>query len=89
MTELGRKRRKAGPEQVSEFLQLFLRIRGLARVGAVPAARWLDAVGILRDSRTRPGKPLRDLLRAQRIVGRCQEPNGRWFIGRAKSHDRE
>jgi hypothetical protein len=75
-----RKGRKVRPDQMSEFLQLVLRIRRLRRVTAVRAAHWLDAAGILRDSRTRRGKPLRDLLRAQAIVGQRQAANGRWFI---------
>ena len=78
-----RKQRKVGPDEIGDFLQVVLRIRQLPRVGAVSAARWLDATGILRDSRTRPGKPLRNLLRAQKIVGQRQEANGRWYIDRA------
>ena len=71
---------KVDAAEIGEFIQLVLRIRALPSVNAVEAAGWLDAVGILRDSPSRPGKPLRDLLRAHAIVGQRQECNGRWYI---------
>jgi hypothetical protein len=76
------KRSKATPSEIGEFLQLVLRVRRLSRVTAVSAAAWLDSVGILRDSKQRPGKPLRDLLRAGKIHGQNQQSNGRWYIKR-------
>jgi hypothetical protein len=76
------RKRKVAPNEISEFLQLVLRVRRLPKVTAVSAAAWLDAVGILRDSKTRPGKPLRDLLRAGKILGQIQLRNGRWYITR-------
>ncbi len=42
---------------------------------------------MLKDSASRPGLPLRSLLRGGRISGQHQEPNGRWYI-RACDHDR-
>lgn len=42
------------------------------------AAQWLDEAGLLKDSDTRRGRPLRDLLRAGRIEGSYQE-SGRWW----------
>jgi hypothetical protein len=54
----------------------------------VEAAVWLDEAGVLKDSRTRPGLPLRELLRAGKIPHAEQRPpfpNGRWFIVRAGS----
>ena len=56
---------------------------GLTEVDAVQAARWLDQAGLLGDSPSRPGKPLRDRLRAGRIhcgVQRPPQEHGRWFI---------
>jgi len=52
---------------------------------AVDAARELDRMGLLPDSRSRPGKPLRDKLRAGQIEHTHQENGFRWFIrcGRA------
>lgn len=67
---------------IVEFLQRELSKRNLSSVSAVEAATWLDGAGILKDSKDRPGKPLRDLLRAGRIAGQRQEPNGRWHIDR-------
>jgi hypothetical protein len=68
--------------KVSEFLQLELRKRGINHVKAVEAAQWLDAALILGDSKDRPGRELRVLLRAGNVVGSRQELNGRWFIDR-------
>jgi hypothetical protein len=56
-------------------------------VTAVEAAGWLDEAGLLSDSPHRPGLPLRNLLREQRIRGQRQEPNRRWFIDRTTRSD--
>jgi hypothetical protein len=53
-----------------------------------PSAPWkaqdgLDQAALLKDSATRPGKALRDLLRAKSIRGQRQELNGRWHIDSA------
>jgi len=70
-------------EQINNHLQSCLESECLVEVTAVRAAKWLNEAGLLQDSSTRPGKPLRDLLRAHKIVGQEQRPNkknGRWFI---------
>lgn len=68
--------------KINDFLQENLRRKGLYEVSAVEAARWLNQAGLLRDSLSRPGLPLRKLLRDGKIVGQRQEPNKRWFIDR-------
>jgi hypothetical protein len=68
--------------KISEFLQDTLSTRHLDRVSAVEAARWLDAAGILRDSPTRPGLPLRKRLREGGIIGQQQENGHWWYIYR-------
>ena len=68
----------ADVRQINSFLQERLESEALLKVRAVEAARWLDAAGLLKDSDTRRGKPLRDLLRAGRIEGAYQE-SGRWW----------
>ena len=76
----------ASDAEISTFLQRKLASLGLVEVPAVQAARWLDEGGLLADSPARPGKPLRDRLRAGRIAPAEQRPpaaNGRWFILRA------
>ena len=70
---------------INRFIQGELSRKGGGCVSAVEAATWLDDGGLLRDSVSRPGKPLRDLLRAHRIIGQRQEPNSRWFICRERS----
>lgn len=67
-------------DRVNSFLQAELARRGQTEVSAVEAAAWLDAARILADSKERPGRNLRNLLRAQMIKGARQELNGRWFI---------
>lgn len=67
---------------INRFLQLVLELKGDRSATAVEAARWLDCVGLLKDSESRPGKPLRDLLRDGKIQGQRQEANSRWFIDR-------
>ncbi len=69
-------------EAINAHVQQQLRVRGLAEIPAVEAARWLDQAGLLRDSPDRPGLPLRELLRAGLIEGQRQEANHRWFIDR-------
>ena len=64
--------------QINAFLQKRLRSEGRSEVRAVEAANWLDVAGLLKDSKTRRGKPLRDLLRARLISGAYQE-SGRWW----------
>jgi hypothetical protein len=69
-------------QTVSDFIQRELARRNRADVPAVEAAQWLDDAGLLPDLASRPAKPLRDLLRAGKIVGQRQEMDRRWFIDR-------
>jgi len=66
--------------RISRVLQEQLRARNRPEVTAVEAAEWLDEAGLLKDSRHRPGLPLRRLLRAGMIEGQHQYPNRRWFV---------
>jgi hypothetical protein len=79
----------SAPEtEITAFLQRKLAMLDREDVAAVQAARWLDNAGLLTDSSSRPGKPLRDLLRAGKIDHAEQRPptaNGRWFIVNAPS----
>ncbi len=78
----GAKRPAFNIEAIGTFLQDELRRRGALEVPAVEAASWLDQAGLLKDSKHRPGRPLRNLLRAGQIPGQRQEANGRWFVDR-------
>lgn len=69
--------------EIGTFLQRELRRRRQLEVTAVEAAAWLDRARVLDDSASRPGLPLRRLLRAHRIPGaeqRPPRPHGRWYI---------
>lgn len=65
---------------INSELQRRLSLHDSRCVSAVEAATWLDSAGLLKDSASRPGLPLRNLLRRSVIDGRRQESNGRWFI---------
>jgi hypothetical protein len=69
-------------KRISIALQELLRRENMIEIEAVPAAKALDRLGILADSRDRPGLPLRRYLRDGLIDGQLQEPNGRWLIRR-------
>jgi hypothetical protein len=80
------------PRGIAVFLQRRLDQSGLDEVTAVEAAVWLDDAGLLKDSPTRPGLPLRQLLRAGKILQaeqRPPSPNGRWYIVREGSQRSE
>jgi hypothetical protein len=80
------------PRGIAAFLQRRLEQSGLDEVAAVEAAVWLDDAGVLKDSPTRPGLPLRELLRAGKILHAEQRPpfpNGRWYIVREGSRGAE
>lgn len=70
---------------ISAFLQTQLNRRSRDEVPAVEAAQWLEQAHLLKDSPSRPGQPLRKLLRARQIAEAEQRPprsHGRWFIVR-------
>lgn len=66
--------------RINDHIQQTLKKKNMKEVTAVEAAEWLDRAGILKDSDTRKGLPLRDLLRGGKIRGQRQEANRRWFI---------
>jgi hypothetical protein len=74
----GRTRRASGGgdrmdiEAINAYVQEQLRIQGEGSVTAVEAARWLDNAGLLNDSASRPGLPLRNLMRDGLIKGQRQ-----------------
>ncbi len=65
---------------INAALQTFACASSERRVAAVPAAAELDRLGVLSDSDSRPGKPLRDLLRRGLIDHAYQEAGRFWFI---------
>ena len=69
---------------INQFLQNKLNEQELSEVSAVDAAYWLDEAGILKDTKDRPGKPLRDLLRDNKINNAIQKNARFWFILRTE-----
>lgn len=67
-------------DAINAYLQAELRRRGLSEVAPVEAEEWLDAARLLPKDKSRPGRNLRDLLRAGQITGQEQGSNQRWTI---------
>lgn len=68
-------------KKIDEYLEK----NNLNEVKAVEAAEYLDKIGVLKDSKSRPGLPLRELLRDGLIPSaeyRIKPGNKRgfWFI---------
>ena len=68
-------------KKIDEYLEK----NNLKEVKAVEAAEYLDKIGVLKDSKSRPGLPLRELLRDGLIPSaeyRIKPGNKRgfWFI---------
>lgn len=65
--------------EINRALQVIACHHSDREVTAVEAAQELDRLGLLRDSPTRRGKPLRDLLRAGSI-DQARQDDGRWWF---------
>lgn len=71
--------------QINQYIQQRLKQESRTEITAVEAAQWLDSEGLLKDSDSHPGQPLRRMLRNNEIAGQEQRPNkkgGRWYIRR-------
>lgn len=80
-----RSSRRGNIDEINAALQRFACASPEQEITAVEGARELDRLGLLRDSPTRPGKPLRDLLRAGTIDNANQDGGRFWFIRCASS----
>lgn len=81
MSQITKAQRSKAPE-VSVFIQCELARRNATQTTAVEAAEWLENAGLLKDSKTRRGRNLRQMLRAGLIDGQEQLSNSRWLINR-------
>lgn len=75
-----RSSRRGNIGEINAALQRFACARPEQAIAAVEGARELDRLGLLPDSPTRPGKPLRELLRAGAIDNANQDDGRFWFI---------
>lgn len=66
--------------EINNFIQSKLKELNKEQISAVKMAGYLDEAELLSDSSSRPGLPLRRLLRAGKIIGAEQLPNKRWLI---------
>lgn len=71
---------------VNNFIQSFLHNHNLKSITPVEIAQELDKCGILKDVATRPGLPLRNLIRQGKIEGTWQDGSKRWHIDRIGNH---
>ena len=69
-------------QDINEFIQKKLIEKDLFEAKAVDVAIWLDNEGILKDSKSRPGQPLRVLLRNSKIKNAIQRNGSFWYIQR-------
>lgn len=76
----GTPRVRADVAEINAAIQRLACAHPDGRVTAVEAGAELDRLGLLRDSATRRGKPLRDLLREGAIEHAYQEAGRYWFI---------
>ncbi|SFO75155.1 hypothetical protein SAMN05428949_6474 [Chitinophaga sp. YR627] len=67
---------------IIKFLDDYLSKNNLSNIRPVEANELLEKQELLNDSKSRKGKPLRDLLRAGKIPHAYQTggKNSRWFI---------
>lgn len=75
-------------ETINRFLQERLAFESTDEITENLAIKWLNDAGILADSATERGSPLRRLLRANKIIGqikRPEKPGGKWFIRRIEA----
>jgi len=68
--------------KVVRAIDAYLDNKGLKETTPVDVGPYLEKRGILKDSSSRPGKPLRDLLRKGQIPNAYQNGN-RWVIRRS------
>jgi hypothetical protein len=67
-------------DAINAALQALARRQADAETDAIEGGAELARLGLLRDSASRPGLPLRDLLRAGKIAGGYQDGSRRWHI---------
>ena len=72
--------------RVNNYIQRYLVDNGLVSITPVEISRELNKDGILMDSQSRPGLPLRNLIREGRIEGAWQDESRRWHIDRVVNH---
>ena len=72
--------------RVNNFIQTYLRDHNLPSITPVEIARELDDASVLNDSKSRPGLPLRNLIRHGSIEGAWQDESRRWHIDMDKEH---
>jgi hypothetical protein len=73
-------------KKINEFIQAQMREKKIDQCGAIEASVWLERKGILRNDKSKPGRPLRVLLRKGMIKGAKIGQGGRWVISRVKTH---
>lgn len=72
----------ANIDQIIRFIDEYLEKNRMSEITPVEANKQLEKAGILRDSEHRPGLPLRNLLRADKIPHAYQDGGkyARWHI---------
>jgi len=75
-------------KEIIAFIDHYLEQSGEETIRPPEANKLLEKAGLLKDSATRPGKPLRRILRSWLIPHAFQDPPikyGRWYIPHSSS----
>ena len=72
--------------KVNNFIQTYLREHSLSSITPVEIAMELENAGVLKDSKSRSGLPLRNLIRSGSIEGAWQDGSRRWHIELVEEH---
>jgi len=76
-------------KELIDYIDTYLTQNNLPHISAVKANEVLAKAGILKDSRDRPGKPLRDLLRKKQIPHAFQENGRNWMIPKSSKSKKD
>jgi hypothetical protein len=72
--------------KINNYIQRRLQQENLDAVSLKEAATWLAGEGILKDSGSSPGYPLRRHVKKGNIIGICKKDQKYWIITRLKNY---
>ncbi len=73
--------------KINNYIQRRMQKELLYDISLTEAARWLDEAGILKDSATSPGYPLRRHVHKGNVMGAYQKNNYYWRIRRIEDYE--
>ncbi|MEJ2634110.1 MAG: helix-turn-helix domain-containing protein [Calditrichia bacterium] len=73
--------------KINNYIQRRMQRELLDDISLTEAARWLDGAGILKDSATSPGYPLRRHVHKGNVMGAYRKNNYYWRIRRIEDYE--